>query len=401
MKKLLFALFFTVLSHYSINAQKEFMAGYIVNNTGDTIRGEIDNKKWVKAPSQITFKDQNLKMVKYDISKIQSFVVQNEATYVRKKISLDITPHQQGKLLETYDRELVDTTLFLKQLVKGRISLYYLQDNNNKEHFFIEKLNDTIQELVDHRFIRKNNSGNYEVHLDIYNKQLYELCEDCSNYSGLIFKYQYREAALMPLIMKYNTFFGDSKPIEVSKKEKFKTTFFLRAALGTYSYNVDRNLSYYEENYNKSGLKSASIGVGALFELPSKRRRLGVKIDLLYNHYEEDIRLYQSYNVPTNTSYLGFYLGPQYSFYKNVPKKIDVYLNAGLSLEKRLAEKNTDFVYQGLSSSMGYQLGIGTKLNKMNFELAYSKTDAGLSSFVYITGDIQKISFILSYALGK
>ena len=401
MKKLLFSLFITVLSHYSSKAQKEFMAGYVVNNAGDTIRGKIDNKKRVQAPSQIAFKQENQNAIKYRLSDIQSFAINNEATYVRKKISLDITPHMSAKLLHSYDRVLVDTTVFLKQLIKGRLNLYYLKDGNTKGHFFIEKLNEPIQELIDHRFLRKTESGTFEVHLDTYNKQLYDLCEDCSNYSGKIFKYPYQETALSPLILKYNLFFGDNKALELSKKEKFKYTFFLHAAVGTYSFNIDRNLSYYSENYNKSGLKSASVGAGVLFDLPSKRGRLGIKIDLLYNHYEEDVQLYHTYEIPTNTSYLGLYIGPQYSIYKNVPKKINVYLNAGLSLEKRLAEKSTDFIYQGLGNAVGYKLGIGTKISRMNVELSYSKTDAGLRPFVYITGNIQKVSLALSYALGE
>lgn len=397
MKKLLFSLFITVLSHYSSKAQKEFMAGYIVNNAGDTIRGKIDNTKWVQAPSQIRFKQENQNAIKYRLSDIQSFAINNEATYVRKKISLDITPHMSAKLLHSYDRVLVDTTVFLKQLIKGRLNLYYLKDGNTKGHFFIEKLNEPIQELIDHRFLRKTESGTFEVHLDTYNKQLYDLCEDCSNYSGKIFKYLYRETALTPLIIKYNAFFGDNKPVEVSKKEKFKSTFFILANVGVYKYNINSDLN----DYNKSGLKSASFGGAVLFDLPSKRRRFGVKIDLLYNFYEEDIKLYSTYNVPTNTSYLGLYVGPQYSIYKNTHRKLDVYLNASLSLEKRLAQKNTDFIYQSLSDAVGYKLGVGTKISRMNVELSYSKTDGGFRPFVYITGNIQKVSLALSYALGK
>lgn len=397
MKKLLFSLFITVLSHYSSKAQKEFMVGYVVNNAGDTIRGKIDNKKWVQAPSQITFKQENQNAIKYRLSDIQSFAINNEATYVRKKISLDITPHMSAKLLHSYDRVLVDTTVFLKQLIKGRLNLYYLKDGNTKGHFFIEKLNEPIQELIDHRFLRKTESGTFEVHLDTYNKQLYDLCEDCSNYSGKIFKYQYRETDFTPLLIKYNAFFGDNKPVEVSKKEKFKSTFFILANVGVYKYNINSDLN----DYNKSGLKSASFGGAVLFDLPSKRRRFGVKIDLLCNFYEEDIKLYSTYNVPTNTSYLGLYVGPQYSIYKNTHRKLDVYLNASLSLEKRLAQKNTDFIYQSLSDAVGYKLGVGTKISRMNVELSYSKTDGGFRPFVYITGNIQKVSLALSYALGK
>ncbi|MBB6004170.1 hypothetical protein [Arcicella rosea] len=396
MKKILLTVLITVLSHLTIKAQKEFMSGYVINNTGDTISGQIDNQKWVYSPLKITFKKDDQE-VKYGLSDIQGFVINNEVTYVRKAIALDITPHQLGSLIESYDRVVVDTTLFLKQLVKGRLSLYYLQDINNKKHFFIEKLNEPIKELIDHRFLRTIDYRTYNVHLDIYNKQLYDLCEDCSNYSGKVFKYLYRDSDLIPLVIKYNIYFGDNKPVEVSKKEKFKSTLFIQAAVGAFGYTIGNS----PNEFKKAGLMSGSFGLGGLFEIPSKRRRFGIKADLLYNFYEEDVRLFSSYVIPTNTSYLGAYIGPQYSIYKNVPKKVDIYINAAVSLEIRLAEKSQHVYYQGLGNTMGFKVGVGTRLNKMNLELTYNNTDAGLKPYPFISGTIQKVSLGLSYALGK
>jgi len=400
MKKLLFTVLITVLSHFSLKAQKEFMSGYVVNNTGDTIRGKIDNKKWATSPLKITFKKDDQE-VSYGLSDVQSFVINNEVTYVRKKISLDITPNTSTELLQKFDRVLVDTTLLLKQLVKGRLSLYYLKDGKDKIHYFIEKLNNPIQELIDHRFLRTINFKTYEVHLDTYNQQLYDLCEDCSNYSGTMFKYLYQETDLIPLVMRYNIFFGDNKPIQVSRKEKFKSTFFLSAALGTYNYNIEGAVFYYTNDYKKADLKSASFGIGGLFDLPSKRHKLGVKIDLSYNYFEEDIQFYQSTLTPSDVSFLGVSIGPQYSFYKNEPKKTDIYLSSGFSFEKRLNANKADFFYEGLGDKLGYKLGLGAKFNRINVELSYNRTGPGLNINYYVAGNIQKVSLALSYALGK
>lgn len=396
MKKLLFTTMFTVISCISLKAQKEFMSGYIVNNTGDTIRGQIDNQKWATSPLKITFKNNNHE-VKYELKDIQSFVINDQVTYVRKAITLDITPHQFGSLLDSYDRIVVDTTLFLKQLVKGRLNLYYLQDNNQKKHFFVEKLNEPIKELIDHHFLKTINNNTYNVHHDIYNNQLYELCEDCSDNSGKVFKYLYRDADLIPLVIKYNIYFGDNKPVEVSKKEKFKTTLYAQASIGTFGYSIDNSAN----QFNKAGLTAGSLGLAGLFEIPSKRNKFGIKVDLLYNFYQEDVKLFNGYQIPTNTSYLGAYIGPQYSFYKNVPKKVDVYLNAGVSLEMRLAQKSQDLIYQGMGNTMGFKVGLGTILNRMSLELTYNNTDAGLKPYPFVTGNIQKVSLTFGYALLK
>ena len=47
------------------------MSGYIVNNTGDTIRGQIDNQKWATSPLKITFKNNpfNSEVIEYKPTK--------------------------------------------------------------------------------------------------------------------------------------------------------------------------------------------------------------------------------------------------------------------------------------------------------------------------------------------
>jgi len=59
-----------------------------------------------------------------------------------------------------------------------------------------------------------------------------------------------------------------------------------------------------------------------------------VKIDLSYNYFEEDIQFYQSTLTPSDVSFLGVSIGPQYSFYKNEPKKLIFILVQGFRLKK-------------------------------------------------------------------
>jgi hypothetical protein len=133
---------------------------------------------------------------------------------------------------------------------------------------------------------------------------------------------------------------------------------------------------------------AGSLGLGGLFEIPSKRNRFGIKVDLLYNFYQEDVKLFNGYQIPTSTSYLGVYIFNTHST-KMYPK-VDVYLNAGVSLEMRLAQKSQDVVYQGLGNTMGFKIGLGTIINRMYLELTYNNTDAGLKPYVFVAGTIQK-----------
>ena len=398
MKKNLLAAIFAVLFCPFLKAQKNYQQGYVVTNTGDTLKGEVDYKNWVQNPERIVLKTSK-KEVEYDAVKdIQGFGVNGKAVYVRKQISLNMTPFEPRKLLRSNQWIVVaDTTLMIKQLVKGRISLFNFQDLNGKTHFFVQKEGKVIEELVDHYYLRNVNGTLFEAHNDLYNNQLYGLCEDCTTLKDKLFKYPFLESTFTNLVIKYNACFGDKQALLTSPKESYKVGIYARAGMGIYQYETFNDVSsYYSSN---AGLATTSFGGQLLVELPSLRKKLEAKLDLLFTQYAQGVQfLNSSYTPPQNVPYISVCLAPQYAFYKK--NNTTVYANLGLSLDFKLGNKNGSGIYgYETGTIVGYKLGAGFRYKKMDVELGYYQTDVGLGKYLNLGGNMSRFGLSVGYDL--
>jgi hypothetical protein len=71
-----------VLSLTGLFAQEYVRPGFVVLNTGDTLRGYIKDMEWAVNPSAIEFQaSQEGAVTKYDVSMIRSFATSRPAYY--------------------------------------------------------------------------------------------------------------------------------------------------------------------------------------------------------------------------------------------------------------------------------------------------------------------------------
>jgi hypothetical protein len=396
--KLLFILLF-ILSTKQISAQKNMVDGYIIKQNGDTLKGKIDDGLWSKNPTKIKFAVESNTLKTYDVIKeLQGFGINGKSVYVRKNISLDVTPYEMVFLRETNERTIVpDTILMLKHLIKGKINLYYLKDNNAKPHFFAEKLNAPIQELIKHDFIKVIKSNNTKVTDKIYNNQLSELVNDYPPYQNKTFNLEYTETALSAAILDYNKNFGTVKTYELAKKEKLSATVFLQIGVGQYGYNSSYRTPFSDYNFQKSSIFIPSIGIKGLFELPSMRRKLAINTDVNFISYSEGVQLFL--NTPTlkNNAYLGFSVAPQYSFYKDKVKNKDMHVLAGITGELPL-NNNDESKAVNNRRRFGYKLGVGYRIHKVSMELAYFQIQSN-EDFLAVNSRLQRFMFTVGYVI--
>lgn len=381
---------------FSSYAQKEFVSGYIVTAKGDTLRGEIDNRKWVKNPTSVIFREIGKSYEKYDADNLNGFGVTNENVYVKKRVSVDVTPYLEGRLLNTRERKIVkDSVLLLKQFIKGRISLYYFKDETSKPHFYIQKMDGPLEELINHKYLLTIGDKTFERNVELYNAQLFDLCQDCSLYTGKALTYSFTEGDIAPAILKYNAFFGDNTAKVTSAKEKLSVDFYIKAIGGGFSYEImDRY-----ERFFKSGLLTTAFGGGVLIELPSERKKVGVKIDLLYQVYSEGVRsMFPSYYVvPKNKAYLTLRLTPQYSFYKKPSKKLELFVNGGLDYQRKLGNQG-NFDYDKTEKYiLGYKLGLGVRKKSFELELSSLNSDGGINVYTDYLGSLHQTCLSLAY----
>lgn len=107
-------------------AQTDFKPGYVITNPGDTIRGEIDYRGDLLMGKLCRFKDSNGKEHEFLPVDIQGYRFTDSKYYISNEVN--------GK------------EVFLEYLINGKVSIYYLRDDNG-DHFFIDKEGEVMNEI--------------------------------------------------------------------------------------------------------------------------------------------------------------------------------------------------------------------------------------------------------------
>ncbi|MCD8740652.1 PorT family protein [Mucilaginibacter roseus] len=135
----IYTLLLGMLMPFSLLAQSNFKDGYIVKNTGDTIRGKIDLREWNINPEYIDFKAADDTSQRYKPANVSSFYVQPDFTYVSYSGRVSNNHNQFPNVDKERDTTTLPATVFLKELESGdRLSLYALTDNVKPRFFYKE-----------------------------------------------------------------------------------------------------------------------------------------------------------------------------------------------------------------------------------------------------------------------
>jgi hypothetical protein len=123
--------------------------GYLISNTGDTLRGEFINPKDVN--SSVEFRKQGQKaFTTYSPSNAKSFLIEGEGNYFSKTVTLagrwydtrtgGVEAANQKANINTIT-EPITISKFLRRHRKGAISLYSFFSNDYGEVYFFENAN--------------------------------------------------------------------------------------------------------------------------------------------------------------------------------------------------------------------------------------------------------------------
>lgn len=126
MKLKVLILFIVIASASLLKAQTDFRPGYIINNAGDTIYGQIDYRGDFLMAATCRFKTTENTTTDYSPNDISAFRFIDSKYYVSKTIK--------------------DEKVFLEFLIKGKMNIYYMLDING-DHYFIEKEGTPLTEL--------------------------------------------------------------------------------------------------------------------------------------------------------------------------------------------------------------------------------------------------------------
>ena len=129
-----------------ISAQKNFMPGFVVLNSGDTVRGEIDYGSWSSNPEIITFRTGGQNQT-YPVGQLKFFSIDNEVSFVRFHVSYQLSATELADAQESFDGPVESKDVWLRLLFGGKYSLYELSIPKRK-YYFIWSDKSGLKELV-------------------------------------------------------------------------------------------------------------------------------------------------------------------------------------------------------------------------------------------------------------
>ncbi len=134
-----------LLCSATILAQSALKPGWVVLNSGDTLHGKIQEKEWNENPVRISFFDPSEKT--FAVQDLRAFGLDNAVTYVRHTITRHLIPYSEDLFLPENMEQTETSTVWLRILVKNRISLGLLM-LKERPWFFVVRPDGTTEELM-------------------------------------------------------------------------------------------------------------------------------------------------------------------------------------------------------------------------------------------------------------
>ncbi len=265
----------------SVFGQVNYLPATIIDNKNATINGFIDFREWVTNPATIDFKKTETGEVnQYTPQDIIYFTVAGEH-FISKIFTLDETPAKDRDAPLGIAQILVTDTIFLKTLVysENGLGLYLYRDNNDKNHFIIEK-NKNFTELLLVKYL--NRESNLMVNIYVFHDQLISATENCPALASQIKKTDYKLSDLVEIVSSYNACseYTESYTYPISKNKKL---FGILAGPTASKITYASNSTFNKDNYN------FGIGIGSGFfldiDLPGKRQTMWLNTELYINKF--------------------------------------------------------------------------------------------------------------------
>src|SRR5687767_5808182 len=99
MRKLLLVLTISTIFNFCCYSQTTFERGYFINEDGQKIECLIENVDWKNNPTEFKYKlEGNAESKKADISNVKEFGIRDVCKYIRKKVSIDKSSDDLGKM---------------------------------------------------------------------------------------------------------------------------------------------------------------------------------------------------------------------------------------------------------------------------------------------------------------
>jgi hypothetical protein len=255
-----------------------FLPGYVVNNTGDTVRCDIDYKDWRQSPTNISARV-NGETRSYTSVDIAAFGVTGYDDFKSARVTYHTQPTTGNSIPDEFSDSVETKSLFLKIVVGGPFSLYEIHIPG-RYVFFISQPNSGITELVYRvklvdQIIREDQQfrnlllniltteGIAEANLNLINKITYNLSD------------------IQELIERLNTHRSGKTARISGKRTLFQLDIFGGAIM--HSFPTEFNAKY--SSYQFSSVVNPAGGLNLLLRFPYHFGSLAIGLSAGYSQF--------------------------------------------------------------------------------------------------------------------
>lgn len=400
---------------------KEAISNYqdaiVISNTGDTLRGKIDDREWTRNPHSIKFFQEG-KEKTFTAKDIAGFLTTGEI-YRSAKVDIDVSPLELRHLqISPYPKIIKDTTLFFRVLVNGDVSLLYLNDAVDKKHFFYRKKDGTINELSYYRYYQNDPKENI-VTKEIYKGQLKVLALSCDK-EQLNNNIAYTHKDLIAFFIQYNKCISvEEVVIEDSYHLKNNVEGFLIGGLNFTQYNLSESILGRSNEVEFSQVL-ASVGLGINYIFPKSLGKYGLTSTILFNpmNASRSYRIGKSWLITDDFSLNSIHWSAYFRYTLPFSEEVRPYISVGPTLSYMIGPKLTrkkeildsngdatlsqDFEFQFSNKIFGASIAVGAAWNRFNIEVRYlrhSTNELSDSNYSQGTLSFSSLSSFLYYRI--
>ena len=401
-------------------SQKNYLSGYIIRLSGDTLRGFIDYRNWGRNPDKISFKvkadDQSCYYRPTDINGFgvldefyESAIVETEESPENILNITDETYYESGLKLKA-------DTAFLQTIIHGSKSLYSYTNKAGKYQFYIRQ-GSTYNLLIYKKYLVRTSTNCGIAENKEYINQLSAYLQDCPTIQPKLENTSYSLSGMEKLFLYYYAC-GQSKVEFQKKTEKTVVEFGVLAGVSLTSLKFDAVYYLGEADFEPS--MKASAGLFMEIILPRNQRKWSLNNELVFSSYESTGRYddYGNNNIYVNPNVYHLTIGLSYLKMNNMVRynypvgNSIIYLNGGISngfaisetnyLKKEFNRVSPGTVVEGKALEeirkyeQGFILGVGAKYKRLSIELRHERGN-GMSVSSRITSTVNRESLLLGY----
>jgi hypothetical protein len=320
-----------------IFAQSNYHQGYVVKNSGDTVKGYIDYREWSQSPTSIDFRTSkdDRQTQQFDPATIRAFGIIGMETYISYNGLISRDRNHFPNLADDLDTTKKQAAIFLRQNAAGRHLSLYSQTDHQKTRYFVAEANATPVELQYNQYYNEQHDA---IERTIFRGQLiFYINKYTPGNTSLISQAEelaFEDSPLEDIVYKIN---GDAAVKAKGLPKQSKSRWFVGTGL---SYGQNKDVAVTSTSHSE--LPQVSIGFD-MFDNPNVQQLIfRTSLSISYVNAKVTYTLPESLNGILTFDQITTAITPQIIYNVYNSDNFKVYIGGGASLNFS-AYSNTDF----------------------------------------------------------